>query len=110
MVLTVLVIGALASTPAFSQGAVPVVFDADQVSYDEATQIIDATGHVSVTYRGVQFKAETVRVFVREGRLEARGRVSVIDRDGRQMHASVVTYDVQKQTILLSTAEVIVRS
>jgi hypothetical protein len=108
VVLTVLVIGALASTAAFSQGVAPVVFDADQVSYDEATQIIDASGHVSVTYRGVQFKAETVRVFVREGRLEARGRVSVIDRDGRQMHASVVTYDAQKQTILLSTAEVIV--
>jgi hypothetical protein len=108
MVLTVFVIGALVPTAALSQGAVPVVFDADQVSYDEATQIIEASGHVSVTYRGVQFKAETVRVSLREGRLEARGHVSVIDRDGHQMHATAVTYDAQKQTILLSTAEVIV--
>jgi lipopolysaccharide export system protein LptA len=108
LVLTVFVIGALASTAAFSQGVAPVIFDADQVSYDEATQIIEASGHVSVTYRGVQFKAEMVRVSLRDGRLEARGHVSVVDRDGHQMHASVVMYDAQKQTILLSTAEVIV--
>jgi hypothetical protein len=98
----------LAAGAAFSQEAVPAILDADQVSYDDATQIIEASGHVSVTYRGVQFKADTVRVFLREGRLEARGHVGVIDRDGRQMHASVVTYDAQKQTIELSTAEVIV--
>ena len=108
LVLAVFVVGVVASTAAFSQGAGPVIFDADQVSYDETTQLIEATGHVSATYRGVQFKAETVRVFLREGRLEARGRVSVIDRDGHQMHATAVTYDAQKQTILLSTAEVIV--
>jgi lipopolysaccharide export system protein LptA len=108
LVLTVFVIGALASTAAFPQGVAPVIFDADQVSYDEATQIVEASGHVSVTYRGVQFKAEMVRVSLREGRLEARGRVSVVDRDGHEMHATVVTYDAQKQTLLLSTAEVIV--
>jgi hypothetical protein len=98
----------LAPRAAFSQEAAPAILDADQVSYDDATQIIEASGHVTVTYRGVQFKADTVRVFLREGRLEARGHVGVVDRDGRQMHANVVTYDAQRQTIELSAAEVIV--
>jgi hypothetical protein len=84
------------------------VVDAEQVTYDDLAQVVAATGHVSLTYRGVRVRADSVRVNLRDGRLEARGHVSIVDRDGREMRGEVITYDARAQVVELSSAEIIV--
>jgi hypothetical protein len=78
------------------------------VSYDDVGQVLEATGHVSLTYRGVRVRADSVRVNLRDGRLEARGHVSIVDREGREMRGEAITYDARSQVAELSSAEIIV--
>jgi hypothetical protein len=96
------------SPRAAAQQRPPIVVDADELTFDEATQIVEATGHVSLTYLGNRVKADFVRVLVREQRLEARGHVAIIDPGGREIHGDTLTYDARRQAIELSSAEMIV--
>ncbi len=96
------------SPRAAAQQRPPIVVDADELTFDDATQILEMTGHVSLTYLGNRVKADFVRVFVREQRLEARGHVTIVDAAGREIHGEMLTYDARRQASELSSAETIV--
>jgi hypothetical protein len=96
------------SPRAAAQQRPPIVVDADDLSFDDATQILEVSGHVSLTYLGNRVKADFVRVFVREQRLEARGHVTIVDAAGREVHGETLTYDARQQASELSSAETIV--
>src|SRR2546426_11491762 len=97
----------------FSQGAAaqespPLVVDAQQVVYDDVAQTIEATGNVSMSYRGNHIKADFVHIDLRAEQLEARGHVTIIDSTGRELRGETLTFDARGQVIELSPAEVIV--
>jgi len=96
------------SPRAAAQQPSPIVVDADELAFDDATQILEVTGHVSIIYLGNRVKADFVRVMVREQRLEARGHVTVVDTAGREIRGDTLTYDARRQTIELPSAEMIV--
>jgi lipopolysaccharide export system protein LptA len=96
------------SPPAAAQQRTPIVVDADELTFDDATQILEVTGHVSLTYFGNRVKADFVRVTVREQRLEARGHVAIVDTAGREIRGDTLTFDARRQAIELSSAEMIV--
>ena len=96
------------SPRAAAQQRPPIVVDADELTFDDATQILEVTGHVSLTYLGNRVKADFVRVMVREQRLEARGHVTLVDAAGREIRGDTLTYDARRQASELSSAEMIV--
>jgi hypothetical protein len=96
------------SPRAAAQQRTPIVVDADELTFDDATQILEVTGHVSLTYLGNRVKADFVRVMVREQRLEARGHVAIVDPAGREIRGDTLTFDAGQQVIELSSAEMIV--
>src|SRR2546427_1685625 len=98
----------LFSQVAAAQESPPLVVDAQQVVYDDVAQTIEATGNVSMSYRGTQIKADFVHIDLRAEQLEARGHVTIIDSTGRELRGETLTFDARGQVIELSPAEVIV--
>src|SRR2546425_286414 len=98
----------LFSQVAAAQESPPLVVDAQQVVYDDVTQTIEATGNVSMSYRGNHIKADFVHIDLRAEQLEARGHVTIIDSTGRELRGETLTFDARGQVIELSPAEVIV--
>src|SRR5712692_544392 len=85
--------------PTSAQESLPLIVDAQQVVYDDATQTVEATGNVSLSYRGIRVKADVVHVDLREERVEARGHVAIVDSVGREMRGDVLTYRARDQII-----------
>src|SRR5256712_3041048 len=98
----------LFSQVAAAQGSPPLVVDAQQVVYDDVAQTIEATGSVSMSYRGNHIKADFVHIDLRAERLEGRGHVAIIDSTGRELRGEMLTFDARGQVIELSSAEAIV--
>ena len=98
----------LFSQGAAAQGSPPLVVDAQQVVYDDAAQTIEATGNVSMSYRGNHIKADFVHIDLRAEQLLARGHVTIIDSTGRELRGETLTFDARGQVIELSPAEAIV--
>src|SRR3989454_8001521 len=96
------------SRGAAAQGSPPLVVDAQQVVYDDIAQTIEATGSVSMSYRGNHIKADFVHIDLRAERLEGRGHVAIIDSTGRELRGEMLTFDARGQVIELSSAEAIV--
>ncbi len=96
------------SPRAAAQQRPPIVVDADELTFDDATQILEMAGHVSLTYLGNRVRADFVRVMVREQRLEARGHVTIVDAAGRVIRGETLTYDARQRVSELSAAETIV--
>src|SRR3989442_1387667 len=97
----------------FSQGSAaqespPLVVDAQQVVYDDVAQTVEATGKVSLSFRGIQVKADFAKVDLRQERLEARGHVIITDTTRRELRGDSLTFDARNQIIDLSPAETIV--
>src|SRR5437867_12182858 len=93
---------------AAAQESPPLVVDADQVVYDDATQTVEATGNVSLTYHGIRIKTDFAHVELREERVEARGHVVVVDSTGRELRGDVLVYSAREQIVEVAPAEVIV--
>jgi len=91
-----------------AQEGPPLVVDADQVVYDDATQTVEATGNVSLSYRGIRIKADFTHIELREERAEARGHVVAVDSTGRELRGDALVYNARDQIIELTQAEVIV--
>ncbi len=95
-------------SPVAAQEAPPLVVDAERVVFDDIAQTVEATGHASVAYRGVQVKADVVRMLLRDERLEASGNVVIIDTTGREMRGEKLTYDAREQVVEISPAEALI--
>ena len=98
----------LSSTPAAAQEGTPLIVDADQIVYDEATQEVEATGNVRLRYRNIRLAADSVHFDLKAELLTARGRVVLIDPEGREMRGEQLTYDVRLGQATLLSAESLV--
>ena len=106
--LATLILISLPQSAAIAQEPPPLVVDADQVVYDDATQTVEATGNVSLSYRGIRIKADFTHIELREERAEARGHVVAVDSTGRELRGDALVYNARDQIIELTQAEVIV--
>jgi lipopolysaccharide transport protein LptA len=74
----------------------PIVIEADQIVYDQAQQVVDATGHVRIRHLGVTVLADRAVVDLQGQRLQATGNpVVLIDEKGRRLEGQTLTYDFQ---------------
>ncbi len=111
---TVLLLAVLAVAPPAghasqaSQEPAGLTLEADEIVFDDAAQTVEARGHVRLAYRGITVQADFARILVREERLEARGHVVVIDREGREMRGDTLVYNAREDVAEMAPAETIV--
>lgn len=93
---------------AHAQQPAPLVVDADQVTYDQVLQQVEATGNVRLQYRGIRLTANHVVFDLRQERLVARGDVVLIDQQGRELRGQSLTYDVRTDQAELFKADTVI--
>ncbi len=98
---------ALLPAPASAQPA-PLMVEADQVTYDQSAQTVEATGNVRLRYRGINLRADHVLFELAKERLTARGHVVLIDAQGREMQGDALTYDIRLDLAEMQRSETIV--
>src|SRR3989337_1977851 len=98
---------AVGGTPAAAHAA-PLVVDADQVVYDQSTQMVEAEGNVRLRYRGIRLSADRVVFDLFREHITAEGRVVLIDAAGRELRGRRLTYDVRLQLAEMQQAETVV--
>lgn len=82
--------------------------EAERITYDDATRVVEAAGQVSIRYRGVAVRADAARIDLEAQRLEATGRVVIVDAQGREMRGDRLVYDAARQVAELAPAETII--
>lgn len=87
---------------------VPIIVDADQVTYEQATQKIEATGNVRIQYRGIRLTADSALVDITQEQLVARGHVVVIDPQGRELRGEALVYNGRTNELELMSAKALV--
>src|SRR5919197_3106307 len=89
--LIVLVLAALCAAPSFGQLSIgghrqernaPVVFQADEVQYDDQLGLTVASGHVEISQGGEVLLADTVNYNQRTDTVTASGHVSLLTPTG----------------------------
>ncbi len=85
--------------------ASPLIVDADEIIYDESTQVLQAAGHVRLQYRGIRLTADYATFDVAREVLTARGNLVLIAADGRELRGQTLTYDVRLNLAELTKAE-----
>lgn len=98
----------LGSSAAGQESSPPLVVDADEVIYDQATQTVVAAGNVRLSYRGVRLSADRVTVDLRTERMVASGHVVLVDPQGRELRGETLTYDARLDQAELTKTEAIV--
>lgn len=94
--------------PARGQTPSPLQVEADQIIFDQNTQVVDAEGSVRLRYRGLRLTADRARFDLRAERLQAEGRVILIDESGRELRGRRISYDVRLQQAEVESAQAIV--
>src|SRR5690348_779247 len=97
--LILFVLGLLFAAPALAQLAVggyrqdrnaPVVFQADEVEYDEQLGLTVAKGHVEISQGGEVLLADTVSYNQRTGTVTASGHVSLVQPTGEVVFSDFI--------------------
>ena len=81
---------ALAAPVAIAQEAEKVILEADNISEEEDSNIIVATGTVEATYGGRILRADRLVYDRRTGKVRATGNVVILGEDGTQQFADEV--------------------
>ncbi|MBU6269150.1 MAG: LPS assembly protein LptD [Sphingomonadales bacterium] len=79
--------------PAKSGGAkddTPVSFEADRVEYNDATEIVTASGNVTLHREDRSLRADTVTYDRKSGRIIAHGAIRMVDENGNQLFTEQV--------------------
>src|SRR4030067_473399 len=98
---------ALSAAPAHAQES-PLIVEGDQVTYDQAAQLVEATGNVRFRYRGIRLSADRVIFDLQREFLTAEGRVILLDASGRAMRGVSLRYDVPLSLAEMRQAETVV--
>jgi len=85
------IVGAPATPPASTGDTEPVAFEADDVQYDQNSQVVTATGNVVLRRRDESGQPQSVRsdsvTWNRQtGKIIATGNVRLVDQDGNQVY------------------------
>lgn len=101
LALGVLLVGASRA----SAQPVPITVEADVITYDAAQQAVTAQGNVRVTFRRYRLTADAARMDLRTGVVAARGRVLLVDAQGRQLRGAALTYNSRTEQGVLEPVE-----
>lgn len=108
MLLAALVLLVFLPSTAQAQPADALQVEADTVVYDQLRQQVEATGNVRLRYKGIVLHAEQATFDLAQEKLTARGKVRLIDAQGRELRGESVTYDVRRSLAEVQRAETIV--
>ncbi len=108
IIVTVLALFLLVPAPALAQGPPPLIVDADQVTYDEAAQKVEATGNVRLQYRGIKLTTDSVLVDLGAEQLAARGHVVLIDTKGRELRGEALIYNFRTDEADMMTVQALI--
>ncbi len=73
--------------------APPVAFEADGISYDDASDSVTVFGNVVMRHNGQSVRADKVIWNRKTGEVEASGSIRLVDADGNQLFAESLTLD-----------------
>jgi lipopolysaccharide export system protein LptA len=83
----------------------PIHFESDELEYSQTSQIIVATGSVTVHQTSYTFHSDHAIFNVQDKSLKAWGRVRFQDLQGDQIRAKFLTYNAQDESAQLEDAE-----
>ncbi len=86
----------------------PIIVDADRVTYEQTTQKIEAAGNVQIQFRGIRVTADYALVDIAEEQLVARGHVTVIDTQGREVRGEALIYSARTNELEMMRAQTLV--
>ncbi|HEY6103522.1 MAG TPA: hypothetical protein VI007_09900, partial [bacterium] len=86
----------------------PLVVEGDEVTYDQAAQLVEASGQVRLRYRGIRLEADRVVFDLQRELLTAVGHVVLVDVSGRELRGSALRYDVRLGLAEMRQAETVV--
>lgn len=84
-----LVVGKASAQP------VPLVIDADVITYDAVARVVTAQGNVRITFRRHQLHADAVRYDLQSEVVSATGRVRWIAEGGQELRGQAIIYHVR---------------
>ena len=96
------------AAPARAQTRAALVVEADEVLYDDVRKLVEATGHVRLTYRGIRVSADRVVFDLQAERLTAQGSVALVDARGQELRGETLTYDVRLEQADVTGAETVI--
>ncbi len=83
----------------------PFTIDGDQITYEQSTQQVEATGNVRIQYRSIRLMAEYALVDLAKGQLAARGHVVLVDAKGRELRGDALMYNVKTDEAEIISAQ-----
>jgi|GEM_PF-1040683 len=95
-------------SPASAQTPEAVRVEAETIVYDQATQRLEAAGNVRFRYKGITLFAGEVIFDLAAEHLTARGRVRLIDAQGREMRGEALSYDLRLGLLDIERAQAII--
>lgn len=101
---------AVLAAPAWAQTSPDssLIVEGDQVTYDQEAQMVEATGHVRLRYRGFRLDADRAVFDLQRELLTAEGRVVLVDVSGRELRGVALRYDVRLGLAEMRQAETVV--
>ncbi|MCZ8019414.1 LPS assembly protein LptD [Novosphingobium sp.] len=75
------------------QDGAPIAFEADGVSYDDASDSVTAFGNVVMRRNGQSVRADKLVWNRKTGEVEASGSIRFVDNDGNQLFSDKLTLD-----------------
>ena len=86
----------------------PITIEAEEITYDAATNVVTARGRVRVTHALFRLFADTMTFDLRTQVVTAEGRVRLIDAQGRELRGTRVVYAILRGEAIITLAETIV--
>jgi len=98
----------LLPAPGASAQEPPLVVEGDMITYDQDTQVVEATGNVRLRFRGIRLTADHVVFDLQREFLTAEGRVVLVDPTGRELRGRALRYDLRLNLAEMQQAEALV--
>ncbi|MDE2404050.1 MAG: LPS-assembly protein LptD [Sphingomonadales bacterium] len=83
-------ISSRSANPSGGKDDTPVSFEADRVEYNDETEVVTASGNVTLHREDRSLRADTVTYDRKTGRIVARGAIRMVDEDGNQLFTEQV--------------------
>lgn len=85
----------------------PVVLEANRIDYDPETEVVIASGNVSVFYAERSLRADEIRYDAAADKIEAKGAIKVVNTDGSVISADEAAFDSEIRDGLIRGAQAV---
>ncbi|PNU05116.1 LPS-assembly protein LptD [Novosphingobium guangzhouense] len=106
--------GAPAAPPASTGETEPVAFEADEVQYEQNSELVTATGNVVLRRRDDKGQVQSVRADTvtwnrQSGKILANGNVRMVDQDGNQLYTEQLELTDELKTGMMENLLLVMR-